>query len=184
MGYNNKVWRALQKSRHIDVDKLKELNPVNVECAPVNPEVFEASSEKIIITSLVNDVLNFAKDETEKHRTECAVLLCGKKHSPFIYLTDPYMERGEAYSASYSTDQMKCAGQTIKFGGEVCYAHTHVTRGSSYKCFSVNDLAYLVTQALNAHRDAYGMLITSDGTMAIKFDHIRSEFYRVEIEIR
>ena len=182
MEHDTQVWEILQKSRYIDLAELSKLNPSHVELAPVNPEVFELVDESLILSNLSADVIDFARNETEKYRTEYSVLLCGRWYDGVISLNEPHMEKGEAYNATFSYGQCKRAERVLRsHSGEVVYGHTHVRRGSNYRCFSLDDLAYLVERAISTQRNTYGLLITCDDIVAVRFDRTHNEFYRVNI---
>ena len=186
MEYNSQVWEMLERSQHIDIDQLSQSHPKDIGKAPINSNEFDRLEERLIVTLPASDAVNFVREKTEQFVIEYSLMLYGKTvdSNATIVLKDFYLAEGSAAGASFSRQQRSFTRKVLKeWNSEAIYGHTHVARSNCYNCFSVDDLAYLTMRAINTQRNTYGLLITREQTIAIKFDLARCEFYRVNIEV-
>lgn len=151
---------------------------------PISPDEFEVCTEKIVIKGSAVDAIRYVQMVTEKYRKEYTLVLYGAWRKASVYFSDYSIAEGMTMSATFQKEQLKMANQTYKkVNGEVVYAHTHVARGVSYNCFSVNDMLFLIKQAIQNKRDVYALLITKDGVIPVKYSIAENEFFRIHLNI-
>lgn len=152
---------------------------------PVSPDDFCILDEELLIKGSAVDAVQYVQSATEEYRKEYTLVLYGERKGEQISFRDYSFAEGKESSASFQKEQVYLAKKTYrKRNGEVIYAHTHVARGVSYNCFSVNDLIFLVKQAISHNRDVYAILITKDGAVPIKYSLAKNEFFRVRLKVK
>ena len=175
---------VVQKSKNFP----RDINPAiqkDVKLYPVSPEIFDVLNEELVIKGSALDGVRYVRSATEEYRKEYILVLYGEQRGDLISFRDCSLAEGKDYCASFQKEQLYLAKKTYrKRNGEVVYAHTHVARGVSYNCFSVNDLVFLVKQAYINNRDVYAILITKDGIVAVKYSLTKNEFFRVRIKMK
>lgn len=157
----------------------------DIKLQPVSPDDFAILNEELIIKGSAVDAVQYVQSATEEYRKEYTLVLYGERRGEKIFFRDYSFAEGRENSASFQKEQLHLAKKTYRrCNGEVIYAHTHVARGICYNCFSVNDLAFLVKQAMQYNRDVYAILITKDGVIPIKYSIAKNEFFRVRIKVK
>ena len=180
----NQYLEVVRKSKNFP----RDINPAvqkDVKLYPVSPDAFEVLNEELVIKGSAIDAVRYVQSATETYRKEYTLVLYGERRGELISFRDYSFAEGKETSASFQKEQLHLAKKTYrKRNGEVIYAHTHVARGVSYNSFSVNDLVFLVKQAMMNNRDVYAILITKDGVIPVKYSLANNEFFRVRIKVK
>lgn len=156
----------------------------DIRLLPVYPDEFKMTQDKLVIQRSAIDAIAYVQDATERLEQEHSLVLYGEHRDGAIELRDYSIAVGDVTSVCFRPEQMKMAKKTYKQeNGEVVFAHTHVAKGTNYNFFSVSDLLFLIKQAARNKRDVYGMLISKDGAIPIKYSYVRNEFFRVHVVI-
>ena len=175
---------VVQKSKNFP----RDINPAiqkDVRLYPVSPDGFEILNEELIIKGSAIDAMQYVQSATEEYRKEYTLAFYGERRGEKLCFSGYSFAEGKENSASFQKEQLYLAKKTYRErNGEVIYAHSHVARGVSYNCFSVNDLVFLVKQARSHKRDVYAILITKDGVIPIKYSLVKNEFFRVHIKLK
>ena len=157
----------------------------DIKLQPVSPDSFDVLNEELVINGSAVDAVQYVQSATEEYRKEYTLVFYGERRGEQIFFRDYSFAEGKESSASFQKEQLYLAKKTYrKRNGEVIYAHTHVARGVSYNCFSVNDLVFLVKQAMSYNRDVYAVLITKDGAVPVKYSLAKNEFFRVRLKVK
>lgn len=164
----------------------QDINPLiqpNIKLYPMSVEEFDILDEELIIKGSAVDAVHYVQKATEDYRKEYTLVLYGEHKREGICFRDYSFAEGKEKSASFQKEQLHLAKKAYRNrGGEVIYAHSHVARGVSYNCFSVNDMIFIVKQAMLNNRDVYAMLITKDSIVPIKYSLSKNEFFRIRIK--
>ncbi len=164
--------------------EIKKYSEKDFKLYPISPKDFDVSAEKVLIKGSAVDAIRYVQTVTEKYRKEYTLVLYGERRNELMRFGDYSIAEGMTMSASFQKEQLRMAKKTYKNrNGEVIYAHTHVARGVNYNCFSVNDLLFLIKQALQNKRDTYALLITKDGVIPVKYSIMKNEFFRIHIKV-
>jgi hypothetical protein len=175
---------VIQKSKNIPRN-VDFTNLSDAKLQPVSPDGFDILDEELSINGSAVDAVQYVQTVTEEYRKEYTLVLYGKRKGDKISFRDYSFAEGNSSSAKFQKEQLYLAKKSYRErNGEVIYAHTHVARGVSYNCFSVNDLVFLVKQAFSYNRDVYAILITKDGAVPIKYSLAKNEFFRVRLKVK
>ena len=156
----------------------------DIRLYPICPDDFPMISEELVIIGSAVDAIAYVQDATERLSREHTLVYGGERRVASCFLSDYSIAVGENKSAVFQKDQMREAKKTYKKeNGEVVFAHSHVAEGDNYNCFSVSDLLFLIKQAVINQRDVYGMLVSKDGAIPIKYSYAENEFFRIRIVI-
>lgn len=156
----------------------------DIRLLPISPDGFTMISEELVIMGSAVDAIAYVQTSTERLYREHTLVFYGEQRMASSFLRDYSIAVGEENSATFQKEQLKEAKKTYKKSdGAVVYAHSHVGNGDNYNCFSVSDLLFLIRQAVVNKRDVYGMLITKDGAIPVKYSYAKNEFYRIRIVI-
>ena len=181
----DKYMEVIKKSKNFP----RDINPAiqrDVKLYPVSADDFDfLSDEELVIRGSAIDAVQYVQLATEEYRKEYTLVLYGERRGDKISFRDYSFAEGKDSSASFQKEQLHLAKKTYrKRNGEVIYAHTHVVRGISYNCFSVNDLIFLVKQAVLNNRDVYAVLITKEDVIPVKYSLAKNEFFRVRLKVK
>ncbi len=165
--------------RDFDVTTQKD-----IRLYPICPDDFPMISEQLVIMKSAIDAVFYVQTATEQQSKEHTLVLYGERSLDSGFFRDYSITVGDKKSAVFQQEQMREAKKFYKkANGEVVYAHSHVSEGENYNCFSVSDLLFLIKQAVANKRDVYGMLISKDGAIPVKYSYAKNEFFRIKIVI-
>ena len=167
----------------------RAMNPLHPEKAPVDASKFPLATTPRMIFCAHTDyaIRTFVLQQARETGCEATLLLIGDKNlfTGTVTFRDFHAERGKRYSAVFSKEAMNKAISAWKAPSkEVVFAHSHVSGTSCYNMFSLEDLKLLMRMALTAMRDTYGMLVTEDTMLLVKYELATNRFYRVNFEFR
>jgi hypothetical protein len=156
----------------------------DIRLQPICPDDFPMISEELVVMGSAIDAIAYVQSATERLSREHTLVFGGERRMASCFLSDYSIAVGEKKSAVFQKDQMREVKKTYKkANGEIVFAHSHVGEGENYNCFSVSDLLFLIKQAITNQRDVYGMLVTKDGAIPIKYSYARNEFFRIRIVV-
>ncbi len=176
----------LRSKYHPGKREIRTPKPPSPTRNSINPESFPyAENEYICLIHTTETAIQVIQKDAAIRKEKFPVVFFGIKDFNEIKLVNYALTKPGNLHTNYSDRQMKlAAGCNAKANGIVVYAHSHPSDVKSYNYFSINDLTYLIEEALRTYDHSYGMLITPERVFAVKYDYVKLDFFRLKIRTK